>query len=375
MRSRPTPARGPPDLSNPLLEHAPLPMATVEGPMHIVRYANPAFCRLIDKTKDELVGEPLCEVLPETVECPAALDRVYRTGKFESHAEQEGAAPGAVFSSYTMWPVMADERPVGVMIQLTGTAPLHEQTLAINEALVLGSLRQHELAAAADSFNDQLQTEIGGHKQRELDALMLTNEISHRIKNNLQIVATLIGYEARRTAAPCVEGYRAMQARITAIAELYDLISQSSRGPTVHMDAYLGEIAKTASASLLENASAIRIEVESEALDIDPDRAVPFGLLVNELVTNAIKHAFPDGKGRIVLGAKRLGDLIELTVADNGVGIRAKGGAKTPEKHGTDYMAMFLRQLGGTIAVSGSKGAGTIVGVQFPILGGRLNGG
>jgi two-component sensor histidine kinase len=166
-----------------------------------------------------------------------------------------------------------------------------------------------------------------------------------------------------------------MQARITAIAELYDLISQSSRGQIVHVDAYLGEIAKAASASLLENASGIRIEVESEALDIDPDRAVPFGLLVNELVTNAIKHAFPDGKGRIVLSAKRLGDLIELTVADNGVGIRAKGGAKTPEKHGTDYMAMFLRQLGGTIAVSGSKGAGTIVGVQFPILGGRLNGG
>jgi two-component sensor histidine kinase len=375
MTARPSPAPRPPDLSNPLLEHAPLPMAMVEGAMHIVRYANQAFCRLIDKTKDELLGEPLREALPETVECPAALDRVYRTGKFESHAEPEGSDSGAVFSSYTMWPVIADERPVGVMIQASGTAPLHEKTIAINEALLLGSLRQHELTAVADSFNDQLRTEIGEHKQRELDALMLTNEISHRIKNNLQIVATLIGYEARRTAAPCVEGYRAMQARITAIAELYDLISQSSRGPTVHVDAYLGEIAKTASASLLENGSDIRIEVESETLDIDPDRAVPFGLLVNELVTNAIKHAFPEGKGRIVLGAKRLGDLIELTVADNGVGMRDKEGAKTPVKHGADYMAMFLRQLGGSIAVSGSEGAGTIVGVHFPILGRRLNGG
>jgi two-component sensor histidine kinase len=368
MRPKPTLARGPPEPPNPFLDHSPLPMATVEGAMHILLYANPAFCRRIDKTKDELLGQPLPKMLPEAVGCPAALDRVYRTGKFESQAEPDGSAPGAVFSSYTMWPVMADERPVGVMIQLSGTAPLLEETLAINEALLLGSLRQHELTEVAASFNDQLRTEIGEHKQREHDALMLTNEISHRIKNNLQIVATLIGYEARKTAAPCVEGYRSMQARIAAIAGLYDLISQSSGGSIVHVDAYLREIAKNVSASLLGSGSGIRMEVESEALDIDPDRALPFGLLVNELVTNAIKHAFPDGRGRIVLRAERSGDQIELTVADNGVGMKNNNGVKVPEKHGADYMAMFLRQLGGTIAASGAEGSGTVVKVRLPLL-------
>jgi len=87
-----------------------------------------------------------------------------------------------------------------------------------------------------------------------------------------------------------------MQARIGAIAQLYDLISQSSRGRAIAMDAYLREIAKTMSGSLLGNTSGIKIEVEAEALDIDPDRAVPFGLLVNELATNAIKHAFLTGQ-------------------------------------------------------------------------------
>ena len=61
------------------------------------------------------------------------------------------------------------------------------------------------------------------------------------------------------------------------------------------------------SASLLDNKSNIAIEVIAEKLDIDADRAVPFGLLVNELVTNAIKHAFPSGTGRIVLSATRAG--------------------------------------------------------------------
>jgi two-component sensor histidine kinase len=343
-------------------------MVMVEGATHIVRYVNPAFCRLVDKTRDGLAERPFCEVSPETAECLAPLDRVYRTGEFEGHREPERSEPRAAFSSYTMWPVMADERTVGVMIQVGESAPLHEETIAMNEALLVGSLRQHELAAAADSFNTRLQTEIGERKQRELDAMMLTNEISHRIKNNLQIVTTLIAHEARRTSPSCVQGYKAMQARIGAIAELYDLISQSSRGDTVPLDSYLREIAKTMSASLLGGASDIKIEVKAEALDIEAERAVPFGLLVNELATNAVKHAFRDGRGRIVLNVEQVGEQIELTVTDNGVGMKTADSGNGLEKHGADYVAMFVRQLGGTIAVSGSEGAGTTVRIRLPLL-------
>jgi PAS domain S-box-containing protein len=210
--------------------------------------------------------------------------------------------------------------------------------------------------------------DITDRKQRERDAQMLTNEISHRIKNNLQIVVGLIGYEAHRTAAPCVQGYRAMQTRIGAIAQLYDLISQSSRGRTIAVDAYLREIAKSMSASLLADASGIKIEVEAEALDMDPERAVPFGLLVNELATNAIKHAFPGGIGRVVLGVERIGDKIELTVADDGIGMKEKDLAKISEKRGSDYVNIFVRQLGGTIVASGSERTGTIVSVRLPLL-------
>jgi PAS domain S-box-containing protein len=210
--------------------------------------------------------------------------------------------------------------------------------------------------------------DITDRKQRERDAQMLTNEISHRIKNSLQVIIGLIAYEARSTPLPYVQGYTAMQARIAAIAQLYDLISQSSRGRTVAVDAYLREIAKTMAASLLGNTSKIKIEVKAEALDIAPDRAVPFGLLVNELATNAIKHAFPRGTGRIVLCVEQVGDQIELTVTDNGVGMKANDSAKTSEKRGSDYVAIFVRQLGGTIIPSGSPGIGTTVRIRLPLL-------
>jgi len=356
-----------PDRSSSVLEHAPLSMATVEGANHLVRYINPAFCRLIDRAAEDVIGRPFCELLPDMDECVALLDRVYHSGKSSSHTMKEGGDPRPVFTSYIMWPVMADGRTVGVTIQVIEAGSLHEKTLAMNEALLLGALRQHELTEAADSSNILLQTEIGIRKQRELDALMLTQEISHRIKNNLQIVGAMIASEARQMPAQYAQGYIAMQARIGAISKLYDLISQSSRGPTIPVDAYLREIGQAMSASLLGDTSGISIEVKADALELDPDRAVPFGLVVNELGTNAIKHAFPDGIGRVTLGAIRIDDQIELTVADNGIGMVAKDQATRPGSHGSDYVAIFVRQLGGTMVVSGIEGSGTIVRIRLPL--------
>jgi two-component sensor histidine kinase len=358
----------PPDLSNRCIEHAPLPIARMEGATHLVRYVNSAFCRLTDEAIDQLVGHPFSEIWSDKGECLASLDRVYRTGKSENYTRQEHSDARPIFQSHTMWPVMEDGRTVGVMLQVIESTPLYEQALAMNEALILGSLRQHELTASANTSNIELQTEVGKRKQREHDALMLTREVSHRIKNNLQIIVGLIAHEARGAPAPCVPGYEATQARIVAIAELYDLISQSSRGQSVPVDAYLREIAKTMSASLLGTASGIEIEVEAEALEIDSDRAVPLGLLVNELATNAVKHAFPDGTGRVLLSVRQIDGQIELSVADNGIGMNNEDLAEPSKQHGANYVAVFVRQLGGTLAVEQLEGSGTIVRIRLPLL-------
>jgi two-component sensor histidine kinase len=356
----------PPILSSPWLEHAPSPMATVEGATHLVRDINAAFCRLLGSARDDLVGKSFCDLFPHH-ECLALLAGVYRTGKPASLNGQGHAGPGPVFSSYSMWPVMEDDHAVGVVIQVTETAPLHERTLEMNAALLLGALRQNEFKVAADNANTRLQAEIGQRIQAELDARTLTKELSHRIKNNLQLVVGLIANERRRTPAELTQGYIAMEARIAAIAQLYDLISQTSRAETVSVDDYLREIAETMSASLLEPSSRIGIHVRSDAGDIDHDRAVPLGLLVNELGTNAIKHAFPGGSGQIVLSAARIGDQIAIAVSDDGVGMAARDPLRTPGKHGSDYVAIFVRQLRGTIAVSGSEATGTTVTIHIPV--------
>jgi PAS domain S-box-containing protein len=300
-------------------------------PSGIITDVNKQMEALTGCTRDELIGAP-----------------------FKSHFTDPERAEAAI-------KLVLSEKKV-TDYELTACARDGKQTVVSYNATTFydrGRTLQGVFAAARD---------VTDRKQRERDALSLTNEISHRIKNNLQVIVGLIAYEAKWTAAPCVQGYKAMQARIGAIAQLYDLISQSSRGRTIAVDAYLREIAKTMSASLLGNTLGIKIEVKGEPLEIDPDRAVPFGLLVNELATNAIKHAFPHGTGHIMLCVEQVGDQIELVVADDGVGLKDKESTKGPEKRGSDYVAIFVRQLGGMIVPSVSEGTGTTVRIRLPLL-------
>src|SRR5688572_24414435 len=107
------------DYSNACLEHAPVPMAKVEGERHLLQHVNAAFCRLLDRPPEELVGKPFAEVVAQP-DCLELLDRVYRTGKPASHtAAQRPTGPQVVFWSYLMWPVLAEGQPAGVMLQVT----------------------------------------------------------------------------------------------------------------------------------------------------------------------------------------------------------------------------------------------------------------
>ncbi len=346
---------------------APWAVTEVSGESHVVRYANAAFCQLIDRSRDAVIGRPLDSFLPPFDACLTHLDRVFRTGVAASYTADEQTTPCPLLYSYSLWPVTADGRTAGVIIQVNETGPIHETRQAISQALLLGALRQDELIRAADLANARLQSEIRERMQRETDARLLANEIAHRVKNNLQIVVALISNEIRRTPAPCVHGYRAMQDRILAIAQLYDLISDTGRDRTVVLADYLKEISKSLSSSLLGGASGIRIVVEAEAMEIDAARAVPFGLLVNELTTNAVKHAFPDGNGLVTLSLRRLGDEVELMVTDDGIGMTIRDTDRLSEKHGSDYVTIFVRQLHGTLVRTGAPGVGTSHRIVFPL--------
>ena len=179
-----------PNLSTSCFDTAPIPTAVIDGSMHVVCYANSAFCLLIDKTREVFIGKPFCEVLPEQAKCLELLERVYSSGKPESYTEQEHCQPRPSFKSYTAWPVVELEHTAGVIIQVVETASLYEKTLAMNEALILGSLRQHELTAAANVSNAaRKQAEKALHQANEVLESKVAERTRELMEANVKLLA------------------------------------------------------------------------------------------------------------------------------------------------------------------------------------------
>ncbi len=395
MGAKSTPGTGdqPPDLWSlclPVAEHAPLPMAAVEGASHIVRYVNPAFCRLLDKPGEELVGKPFAEKMPEKDECLALLDRVYRTGKSESHTGHEQSEPRSVFWSYTMWPVIADERPVGVMIQVTETAKSHDLTLAMNEALVLGSVRQHELTEAADSLNARLQAEISEHERTEESLQLAQTQLSDRAgqleglvaERTAELTATnqqleaLIYSIAHDLRAPlrAMEGFSTMLveeagAALNATGKDYaDRINKSAQ----FMDALLSDLLvfsrisrqrveltsvnlKTVVESVLSRLQKSIQEKNARVKSAGPWPAVlahepTLDQVLFDLTSNALKFVATGVPPVVQLRAEARAEFIRVWVEDNGLGI-------TPD-HQDQIFRLFTR-------LEGDKYAGTGIGLAI----------
>lgn len=151
----------------PVIERSPLPMVEVDGPEHIVRFVNPPFCALLGKSRDELVGQPFERIVCGGQKCVELLNRVYETGKGETHIEQD---PTPAYWLYAMWPALDDkQQPERVVIQLTKATQFRQNVTDLNEQLLLGGLRQQERREAAENANIRLQAEIAERRRVEAD--------------------------------------------------------------------------------------------------------------------------------------------------------------------------------------------------------------
>ena len=172
----------------PIIERAPLPTIEVQGSDHVVAYVNSAFCRLLGKTREELLGNPFSEIVPAGDQCVPILDGVYETGEAVTHAQGDGSEPNPAYWLYAMWPSLdANQQAVGVIIQLTKTAHFHQSATAINEALLISGLRQHELTEIAEKLNAGLHGEIAERKRTEETLRQAQADLAHQAAHQEQL--------------------------------------------------------------------------------------------------------------------------------------------------------------------------------------------
>lgn len=154
----------------PVIDRSPLPMVEVNGPDHIVRFVNAPFCALMGKSREKLLGQRFEDIICSGRKCIELLDRVYETGAGETHVEPDESDSTPAYWLYAMWPVLDErQKPERVVIQLTKATEFRQNMTDLNEQLLLGGLRQHELREAAENANLRLQAEIAERRRVEAD--------------------------------------------------------------------------------------------------------------------------------------------------------------------------------------------------------------
>ena len=194
---------------------------------------------------------------------------------------------------------------------------------------------------------------------------MLLQELTHRVKNSLQFIASMVMLEARsNNSGEAKAALERVSHRITALGQLYSKLSKADTVEAVDAATYLDELCRDLIASVHKEGSTsivLKTDIESELLPTD--RAIPIGLIVNELVTNAVKYGFPgEAKGTVTVTLKRVPGELRLTVADNGQGLdprRADSGL------GRKLVDGFAQQLGGQVERK-SDSQGTTVHLILP---------
>jgi PAS domain S-box-containing protein len=192
---------------------------------------------------------------------------------------------------------------------------------------------------------------------REKEALL--KEIHHRVKNNLQVVSSLLGLQSRSVADPEMRKmFSESQNRIHSMALLHESLYQSENLSQVNFPDYIRELAAHLFHSYGVAAERIHLRTDLDRLFMNLDAAVPCGLIVNELVSNSLKYAFPDGRTgeiRIVLRELHSG-LARLVVADNGVGLSSDMDWASTKSLGLRLVRTLAQQLGAKIEVIRQSG-------------------
>lgn len=207
--------------------------------------------------------------------------------------------------------------------------------------------------------------DITGRKRAEaqIQALLeekeiLLREVHHRIKNNMSTITSLLtlqsGRPESRDAAPALQD---AVSRVQSMGVLYDRLYQSSSVRDLPIGSYVTPLVNEI-VSLFRGGATIQVETEIDDFTLGVKALTPVGIIVNELVTNALKYAFPEGtKGSIRVSASKKGTTVTLAVQDNGVGLPVNFDIAKSTGFGLQLVAMLAKQLGGTIRAEKAKGA------------------
>ena len=186
---------------------------------------------------------------------------------------------------------------------------------------------------------------------------ILLREINHRVKNNLQIIASLLHlqqYNIKDTEL--LDILKKSEGRVNSMAMIHEKLFHSNSFSEINFKQYIQKLLYDILSAYDITEGSIKTYFEIEDIKLNMDTAIPLGLITNELITNIVKHAFPESNGTITIKFKSLGDKIEFIIADDGVGISKNIDPKNSDNLGLELVENLVKQLDGYFNIKSVNG-------------------
>ncbi|HWX55771.1 MAG TPA: histidine kinase dimerization/phosphoacceptor domain -containing protein [Verrucomicrobiae bacterium] len=295
--------------------------------------------RIFGHSEDEALGTSMRSLFCQESGQDNAFERLLQTAQSRGHAEEE------------LWLVRNHGAPFCTTVSVTpvyDVEPGLQGFAVITQDITERKQARNQLLISAEELRASL-------REKEI----LLQEVHHRVKNNLQVISSLISLQLRPIKDPVSrEALQTCQARVQSISLIHAMLYQSRDYANVPFSLYARELADNIFNAVGTDPGRISLDLAIDEVMLPVDKAIPCGLILNELITNALKHGFPnDRRGIVRVELRRAGqDQLRLSVEDNGVGMAP--GLETGQSGslGMHLISALAEQLGAEFEMSGDHG-------------------
>ena len=240
----------------------------------------------------------------------------------------------------------------------------HGDFITLLHVAVTSALERSRILRAQAAAQEEIRIARDRYAALAAEREVLLREVNHRVGNSLQIIASLLHLQASSSTQDDVKAALTnAMGRVAAVAQVHRRLYTSHDLNSVMLNQYLDALLEDLRRSAEGNRMS-RLTLTSAAVEIDPDRAVAIGIIVNELVMNAVKYAYPNGAGPIHITLDADADDLTLAIADEGIGLQAKQDSRSTGM-GQRIVSAMASKLGAE-AVRDPAHNGTRIVLRFP---------
>lgn len=344
-------------------------IADVDGKL---LYANHTTSEGIGKSRDEISGASLYEVLFDSEsDRDHARHSLQNEGRYHGEVAFEQGQNDSIIHEVTIAAVQQASKSELAYVGISRDVTARKATDAQLESY------RRNLEDLVEKRTQALQREVAENKAIQVhlanslqEKELLLKEVHHRVKNNMQVISSLLSIQSEGVADETYSNLlNESQQRIKSMALIHETLYQSKDLLEIDFQEYIETLSTSLSRSYRVPGVEVQVLVNVENVSLDLDTAVPCGLIINELVSNSLKHAFAGtniGKGTITVDFIATGCGYELKIADNGVGLPESFDPSRNASMGMEIVSILTSQLEGTLSFRNEHGA--TFEIKFPRL-------